>query len=257
MFSGSMRLFESRRMLVFIAAFFIICSASVIYGAISRSELVTSPDFPSETQERNFSGSDIRFQSHNPHYTTYFMDSGLILAGFTERAEGGEYFEIRLQLHNIQEDVEITTLNPMLAENEVWLTNLPDYARIKYANIYPGIDMMCSGNKDQLQIEYIIAPGGDPRKIRFQISGADQVQTTPEGSLLLNAGKTAIEIPRPIAYQTIDASGAKFVIDSKYVLKNKQEFTLQLGAYNLKRSVIIQPSHNLLSVDAGRPEPQP
>jgi hypothetical protein len=242
---------ESRRLRVIIAVFFIALSSNSIYGAISRNEFVAPPDLPAETQGPKLSGAEIRFQSHNPQYTTYFTDSGLILAGFTERADGLEYFEIRLQLQNTQKDVEVTTLNPMLAGNEEWMTNLPDYARIKYANLYPRIDMMCAGTKDQLQIEYLIAPGGDPRKIRFQIFGADQVQVTNEGSLTVSAGATVIEIPKPIAYQTVGSSEAKSIIDTKYVLNNNQEVTLQLGAYNSKRSVIIQPSHSLYSVVSG------
>jgi hypothetical protein len=138
----------------------------------------------------------------------------------------------------------------MLAGND-WTTNLPDYARIKYSNLYPQIDLMCSGNKDQLQIESVIAPGGDPRKLRFQISGTDQVQITPQGSISLSVGATRIEIPKPIAYQTVNSSGAKSVIETSFVLNGNQEVRLHLGAYNLKRSVIVQPSQNLYSVVSG------
>src|SRR5215813_4688926 len=105
-----MRMFKSRVLLFFTALFFLVSTSLPIYGAISRNELVAPPDLLKTTKEQNLSGEEVLFQSRNPQYTTYFLDSGLILAGFTERSEALEYFEIQLQLQNIGEDVEVTTL---------------------------------------------------------------------------------------------------------------------------------------------------
>jgi hypothetical protein len=169
------------------------------------------------------------------------MDSRLILAGFTERSREQEYFEIQIQMQNSQKDAEITTLNPMLSGNDAWLTSLPDYARIKYANIYPRIDMLWSGDQGQLKMQFVIAPGGDPRKIQLQMLGADQIHMTPEGSLQLVTGQKLIEIPRPVAYQSADESGAKSVVQSRYVIKNKNIVSLELGPYDSKRTIVIVP----------------
>jgi hypothetical protein len=53
-----------------------------------------------------------------------------------------------------------------------WRTNVANYAKVKYQGVYPGIDLVYYGNQQQLEYDFVVAPGGDPRAIRFEIVGA-------------------------------------------------------------------------------------
>ena len=46
-----------------------------------------------------------------------------------------------------------------------WRTNVPTYAKVKYEGIYSGIDLVYYGNQRQLEYDFIVAPGADPRRI--------------------------------------------------------------------------------------------
>lgn len=48
-----------------------------------------------------------------------------------------------------------------------WLTNIPTYARVSYQSVYPGIDLVYHGRQGQLEYDYMVAPGANPRAIRL------------------------------------------------------------------------------------------
>lgn len=51
---------------------------------------------------------------------------------------------------------------------ERWRTNIPNYAKVRYRNVYPGIDLIYYGNQRQLEYDLVVAPGADPRRIALQ-----------------------------------------------------------------------------------------
>ena len=57
-----------------------------------------------------------------------------------------------------------------------WQTNIPHYARIKYEGLYPGIDLIYYGNQRQLEYDFVVAPGADPKAIKLSFKGADKVE---------------------------------------------------------------------------------
>jgi hypothetical protein len=49
---------------------------------------------------------------------------------------------------------------------------VPNYARVKYEGIYAGIDLVYYGNDRQLEFDFVVAPGADPKAIAFEIATA-------------------------------------------------------------------------------------
>lgn len=50
-----------------------------------------------------------------------------------------------------------------------WRTNIPTYRRVVAKQVYPGVDLVYYGQGRQLEYDFIIAPGTDPRTIRFAL----------------------------------------------------------------------------------------
>jgi hypothetical protein len=48
-----------------------------------------------------------------------------------------------------------------LIENEAmrWRTNIPNYPEVRYANVYPGIDLVFYGNGQQVEYDFHVRPG--------------------------------------------------------------------------------------------------
>src|SRR5262249_39076737 len=43
-----------------------------------------------------------------------------------------------------------------------WRTNVPTYGRVRYRDVYPGVDLVYYGNGGQLEYDFVVAPGADP-----------------------------------------------------------------------------------------------
>lgn len=54
-----------------------------------------------------------------------------------------------------------------------WRTNIPTYSRVRYAAVYPGIDLVYYGNGGRLEYDFEVSPGADPSAIRLAFKGAD------------------------------------------------------------------------------------
>ncbi|PYT28006.1 MAG: hypothetical protein DMG57_16540 [Acidobacteria bacterium] len=53
------------------------------------------------------------------------------------------------------------------SEPAQWHTGIFNCARVRYADVYPGIDVLWHGRDGQIEHDFTVGPGGDPRKIRF------------------------------------------------------------------------------------------
>ena len=59
-----------------------------------------------------------------------------------------------------------------------WRTNVSDYAKVSYEDVYPGIGLVYYGNparSGELEYDFVVAPGADPKAIKLAIQGASQI----------------------------------------------------------------------------------
>lgn len=60
-------------------------------------------------------------------------------------------------------------------ERSKWRTGLPNYAEVQYEDVYPGIDLVYYGYQRQLEFDFVVAPGADPRSIQLAFASGKQV----------------------------------------------------------------------------------
>src|SRR4051794_24215339 len=64
-------------------------------------------------------------------------------------------------------------------------TGIPNYQRVKYSAVYPGIDLVFYGNPRQLEYDFVIAPGANPNAIELEFEGATSMKVDDSGDLVL------------------------------------------------------------------------
>lgn len=64
-----------------------------------------------------------------------------------------------------------------------WKTGLKTYGTLVYADLWPGIDLICSGTVNRLKYTFVVKPGADPQQIKLAYRGATAVQLTEAGEL--------------------------------------------------------------------------
>src|SRR5438067_12265935 len=102
-----------------------------------------------------------------------------------------------------------------------WRTNIPTFAKLRFEDVYPGVDAELHGDHRQLEYDFIIAPGADPTPIAVRFQGVDAISTTATGDLaLLVAGGRIIE-RKPYAYQQLGK--IRRHVAANYVLLSKDK----------------------------------
>jgi hypothetical protein len=120
-----------------------------------------------------------------------------------------------------------------------WRAGIPTYAKVKYEGIYSGIDLVYYGNQRQLEYDFIVAPGVDPRRISFDVRGAKKIQRDEHGELVLNMGDGEIRWRKPVAYQEKD--GVRQDVSARYAVGVASRVTFELARYDASRPLYIDP----------------
>jgi hypothetical protein len=121
-----------------------------------------------------------------------------------------------------------------------WVTGISTYARVAYEDVYPGIDLVYYGNQRQLEYDFIVKPGADPRAIAIDVDGADRVELDAAGDLLMHVRGRQVRQRKPIIYQEI--RGVRTAIDGRYKLEGRQRVKFELAAYDLGQPLVIDPT---------------
>lgn len=120
-----------------------------------------------------------------------------------------------------------------------WRTNIPNYARVRYAQVYPGIDMVYHGSGRQLEYDFVVAPGADPSVVRLALTGIQGFDISAMGDLVLHTTQGDIVQSKPIAYQ--ERNGTRQEVSASYITNGASGIAFQLGDYDRSRPLIIDP----------------
>jgi uncharacterized protein (TIGR03437 family) len=119
-----------------------------------------------------------------------------------------------------------------------WRTNVPQFGRVLFRNVYPGIDVDFHAEAGALEYDFIVAPGADPRRIRVAISGADALKIDG-GDLLIQAGGRWLRHAKPRIYQRT-ATG-QVGVEGRYAILSNGEVRIDLDRYDSTRPLVIDP----------------
>jgi hypothetical protein len=120
-----------------------------------------------------------------------------------------------------------------------WHTSVPTYAKVKYEGIYSGIDLVYYGNQRQLEYDFIVAPGADPAKIAFDVSGARRIRRNERGDLIFSLGQREIRWRKPVVYQ--EKNGARRQIAADYSITATNCVGFAVASYDTNLPLYIDP----------------
>ena len=120
-----------------------------------------------------------------------------------------------------------------------WHTGVPTYSRIRYKNVYPGIDLVYYGSHRQLEYDFAISPGANPSQIQFELTGATQTALDTEGNLVLQTGSGELHFQSPVIYQ--ESNGVRVPVSGTYVMKDSTHIAFHVAQYDPSEPLVIDP----------------
>ena len=168
-------------------------STGVIGGvsadAASRSRLVAAYGKLPLSFEANQgqTNSEVKFLSRGRGYTLFLTGNEAVLAlnkaeigGGTRKPEFGTRLSplatrhaasvLRMSLVGASESVRASGLEELPGKSNYfigndpkkWRTDVANYAKVRYQNVYPGVDLVYYGNQGKLEYDFVVAPGANP-----------------------------------------------------------------------------------------------
>lgn len=207
----------------------------------------------------------VKFFSRGSGYGLYLTRDGAVLT-LREPASVAARFGLQRKLRHLTESVESEpaeivrmqlaspggkaeptgeeplsgTVNYFIGDDpSKWHTSIPTYARVRYPGIYPGVDLVYYGNQRQLEYDFVVAPGADPKPIRLRFGGMNKVRLTADGDLEVSTGNGALTLRKPAVYQIVN--GDRHVIAGRFALLAKHTVGFRLGSYDRAKELVIDP----------------
>ena len=129
-----------------------------------------------------------------------------------------------------------------------WQAAVPSFAQVRYPNLWPGIDLVYSGQGNQMKYEFEVQPGADPAQIQLAYRGASAVQLTADGQLAVTTPSGGFHDAAPLAYQMKD--GQRVPVEMRYALSAPvgagpaatYGYTFRLGPYDQSLPLVLDPT---------------
>jgi uncharacterized protein (TIGR03437 family) len=128
-----------------------------------------------------------------------------------------------------------------------WRSGIPTYGKVKYPQVYPGVDLVFYGNQRQLEYDFVVAPGADPGRIAWRIDGA-RARVDAEGNLALSADNGPASFKKPVLYQ-LDGD-TKIRVEGWFAVAGNQ-VRFRVGSYDHTKALIVDPVLSYASYLAG------
>jgi uncharacterized protein (TIGR03437 family) len=120
------------------------------------------------------------------------------------------------------------------SDTSQWRTHIPQFSRVRYRDLYPGIDLVFYGQPSDLEYDWVVSPGADPRAIRMAFRGASRIAIGKDGDLVLTAGNVEFRHHQPRVFQDHHEIPGRFA-------RHGHEIRFEIDDYDPARTLTIDP----------------
>ena len=112
-----------------------------------------------------------------------------------------------------------------------WRTSVANYRRVRFRGVYPGIDAIYYGAGRELEFDFVVAPGADPRRIQLSCGGG-----------------FCAALREPVIYQ--DQSHGRRRIPGRFA-RHGNRLAFEIGKWDHTRPLVIDPVVSFASLIGG------
>lgn len=190
----------------------------------------------------------VKFLSHGPGYELFLRANEAVLSLRKPQAtDKVESSVLRLKMiganaaPRVEGEEELPGKVNYLTGNdrEKWRRNVPTYRKVRYTDVYPGIDVVYYGNQRELEYDFVVAAGANPKLIRFKVEGAKRLRLDQQGNLLLALKHGELRLNKPFIYQLTD-DGSRSEVKGSYVI-NGNEIRFKVRGADSGKPLVIDP----------------
>jgi len=212
------------------------------------AELAAKMPLRFEENVGQVSETGIRYLARGKGYRLFLRTDGAVLS-FRGRESREEI--VRLHLAGGAERPALVGIDPLPAKSNyfhgsdprAWHTGIASFGGVRYDDVYPGTDLVFSGNDRRVEQSFFLAAGAEPQRIRLVYEGATAAAVGRTGELIVRTPGGELTADRPVAYQMVH--GERQTVDCRYELLASGTAVpvvgFALGAYDRGLPLVIDP----------------
>jgi uncharacterized repeat protein (TIGR01451 family) len=186
----------------------------------------------------------VKFLARGAGYGVFLSSDQAVL---TLRSHAKHPSIVRMQLAGANPAAAATGTNQLPGKSHYfigndparWHRDIPQFARVRFQDIYPGVDLAYYGNQGQIEYDFEVAPGADPAQIALRFQGQERANLDTSGTLILASGSNEVRLKAPRIYQAFGAEQRP--VAGHYILRQDGEVGFELAAYDRRRALVIDP----------------
>jgi len=217
--------------------------------------------------QANLDASDprVKFIARGAGYVLALGSEGAIVTVRARRSsqasgfrslEPAQFQTVRMRLAGANAHARIDAIDALPSKSNYllgndpakWRRGVPQFARVRYQDIYPGINLVFYGNQGHLEHDFQVAPGADPSQAQLQFDGAERLELD-NGALRIRLRDGELRLEAPRVYQRVD--GREQTVSAHYVLRGTNRASFAVGPYDRTRELVIDPVLNFSSYFGG------
>jgi Beta-propeller repeat len=196
------------------------------------------------------------FIAHGPGYNLFLSPKRMTLAledgGAFKGGQNAVHDAIAIEMLDSDQHCQprgaeelSSKINYILGKDPAnWQIGVRTYGKVKYENLYAGIDLVFYGTAEHIEYDFIVHPGADTSKIRFSLKSEGSAVIEEDGALALATKAGTIRFRAPLVYQ--EAASGKQSRQGHFLLAKPQGsgeriVSFEVASYDHSKPLIIDP----------------
>lgn len=188
--------------------------------------------------------SQVKFVARGPRYALFLTRKSAVLKLRTSASANSV---LTMDVVNANPDAEIAGADLLPGKSNYfigndpsqWRRNVPQFSRVRYRNIYRGVDLVYYGNQGEMEYDFQVAPQTDPGQLALKFHTADKLSITDAGDLIVPVSGGNAQLHAPRIYQLVDGRQQK--VSGRFAIRTNDTVGFELGNYDRSRTLVIDP----------------
>jgi hypothetical protein len=138
------------------------------------------------------------------------------------------------------EDQSQSKVNYLLGnDSSKWKQNVETYDTLKLGEPWNNIKVGLKAYGKNVEKIFTVGSGGNPSDIQMQFDGADRLEISASGELVVKTSPGDISLSKPIAFQNIN--GERKDVAVRYTISENNGYGFEVGEYDPNEPLVIDP----------------
>lgn len=211
-------------------------------------------------ENRGQTDAEVHFLARTSGYTLFLTRDGAVMS-LAQHAPGSAATRAAVNLRLIGADPKMRPTGVQETagrsnyfvddDRRNWRTGARHYRQVRYAGVYPGMDLVFYGTDRQVEYDFVVHAGADPAQIRLDVRSGDgspaPLRVAEDGDVIIATDAGDVRLHKPVAYQAKSPrpgdrrTGKENPVACRYVLNAQGHIAFETAQYDRTKPLLIDP----------------